>query len=390
MALQTISTGRNRRSRQTAEPFSNVPALPNAQAEVLKRWLKSHANERTWQSLLEKAGRDHLDTAHALLQNLLETGVVQVKQIFKNAQWWDDRVVWRDLPRLQSAFGVQSADERSSERQELKQQFRALTAEAPWATSAAESCTETELPLATLRSRHELLRGLCLWETEQRFGVRQDFSLFARPHTKAISKAEWDWLEANLSLEDLRIARFQPVLWLGGALGLQGPKGQTDVGMLGFVCLPAKSFTSPLAVTRAPTHYWLLENRASFERNAINAAPSTCVIWLPGRPSQDWLTAMGWLLDQAPAPAEISCDPDPAGIEIALTAGELWRQRGLPRQSENMAPVHWQNAKTTPLNLYDQQTLERLKLRSDLPADLKMLCEFLSNQNCKAEQEGWL
>ena len=389
MAIQSIPTGKNRRIQQADDVFAEAPTLPPAQSEVLKRWLVAHARERTWQSLLERAGINHLETAEALLQTLLQFGVVQVKQIFRNAHWWPERVVWRDLPRLQNAFGVQSADERTSERLAFKQQLHDLAKESPWTVPAAQTCLTGNLPLPTLRGRTELLQCLSQWATEERFGVRQDFALFARPHTKAIAKAEWDWLETHLSLEDLGIARFEPVLWLGGALGLQGPVGRLDVGLMGFVGLPAKRLGAPLTVVHPPTQYWLLENRASFERCVAKADPATCVIWLPGRPSEDWLNAMGWLLDHAPAPAEISCDPDPAGIEIAITAGRLWNTRGLTWRSENMAPKVWQEAKTTPLNGYDRQVLFRLG-HADLPADLANLRDFLAQSGSKAEQEGWL
>jgi hypothetical protein len=141
---------------------------------------------------------------------------------------------------------------------------------------------------------------------------------------------------------------------------------------------------------RHPARNCLIENRASFERCALKAPMDHCVVWLPGRPSQDWLKAMRWLLEQAPAPADISCDPDPAGIEIALTAGQLWSQGGLLWRSTQMAPEVWQHGKTLPLNSYDHQTLERLALRIDLPPDLAVLRDYLWRTASKAEQEGWL
>lgn len=44
-----------------------------------------------------------------------------------------------------------------------------------------------------------------------------------------------------------------------------------------------------------PRRYWLIENRASFERQALAAAPGPCVVWLPGQPPQSWREAMQWL-----------------------------------------------------------------------------------------------
>lgn len=52
----------------------------------------------------------------------------------------------------------------------------------------------------------------------------------------------------------------------------------------------------------APTHYWLIENRASFERQADQAPAGCCLIWTAGRPSHAWLRAIQALLPHAPAP----------------------------------------------------------------------------------------
>jgi hypothetical protein len=246
------------------------------------------------------------------------------------------------------------------------------------------------LPTSSLLARAPLLQALVAWQAEQGFGLRQDFALFARPHTKAISPTEWTWLETSFDLESLRIGRFAPLLWLAGAIGLQSPLGRLDAAVLGLLAVPIRRLAAPVSVVVAPSRYWLIENRASFERCAQTAPTDHCVVWLPGRPSQDWLRAMAWLLVHAPAPADISCDPDPAGIEIALTAGRLWHTSQLLWHTKQMDPECWQHGKTLPLNRYDQQTLERLALRNDLPSDLGALRDFLLLKQCKAEQEGWL
>jgi hypothetical protein len=386
--IETTATGKGKRTRQSQAGFAGLPALREVQRIVLLRWVASHAKERAWQSLLNEAGTEYLDHAETLLQSLLEAGALQVKQVFKNGQWWPQRIVWTDLPQLQKTCGIQPATERDAQRLDLLQKLQNLASAQPWAASAVQS--SLALPTASLVARAQLLQALAEWHAEQRFGLRQDFALFAREHTKDIKPHEWAWLEAHCDLEGLGIGRFEPLLWLGGALRLQGPNGQLDAAALGWAAIPARRLDARMTVATSPARYWLIENRASFERCAVKAPTDHCVVWLPGRPSQDWLKAMQWLLEQAPAPADISCDPDPAGIEIALTAGQLWMQRGLVWRCTHMAPEVWQSGKTLPLTHYDRQTLERLALRIDLPTDLVVLRDYLHRTACKAEQEGWL
>lgn len=386
--IENTSTGKNRRTQQANAGFSGLPVLVGVHQQILLRWLKTHVEERAWQSLLNAAGKEHLDHADTLLQLLLEAGALQVKQEFKNGQWRPLRIVWTHLPKLQKSLGIQPASDRDDRRNALQQQLRNFALSEPWANAAVHN--SLALPTASLEARAHLLQALSDWRAEQRFGLRQDFALFARDHTKDIKAHEWAWLEADCDLDSFAIGRFEPLLWLAGAISLQGPQGRLDVATLGWLALPARRLAAPLTVVTAPVRYWLIENRASFERCAMKAPADHCVVWLPGRPSQDWMPAMQWLLDQAPAPADISCDPDPAGIEIALTAGELWNQSQLSWRSTQMAPEFWQHGKSLPLNRYDQQTLERLAQHPNLPTDLATLRDFLKEKGCKAEQEGWL
>jgi hypothetical protein len=389
--IEIIATARHRRTRQAEVAASGVPELRAAHRGLLARWLGADAVERNWQSLLKLAGPSEVDRAEELLSILLEAGVVAVKEEFKHGRWWAVRVVWRDLPGAQRALGLLPAAERIEERQALLQQIAAVAEQHRWASSACQSCLAASLATEKLRARAQLLQGLCTWQAEQRFGMRQDFALWARAHTKAITSAEWEWLESHVALESFGIARFEPVLWLGGGLTLQTPLGSIDMDALGFLGVPSKGLIAgPHRITRSPLRYWLVENRASFERCALRAEAGTCVIWLPGRPPGDWLTAVQWLLIQAPAQADISCDPDPAGIEIALTAGQLWTDRGLAWKSTHMAPQQWETGKTLPLNDYDRRVLGSLSARTDLPAELAELRDFLSHEGRKAEQEGWL
>lgn len=65
-------------------------------------------------------------------------------------------------------------------------------------------------------------------------------------------------------------AHVTPLLWLGGTLCLHMPQGRIDVAAAGLCGLPTRLFGPPTQL-RAPQRYWLIENRASFERQALAA-----------------------------------------------------------------------------------------------------------------------
>jgi len=388
--IETQANGKNKRTRQASAPFAGLPLLSDVQRLVLLNWLRSDALERSWQVLLEAAGADHLETADTLLQSLLSAGVVRIKEEFRHGQWRLWRVIWSDLSALQSAVGLTNAADRVIEKQGLTHRLQQLEREQPWLAAAVKSCLSAPMGRALQASRAALLEALAEWHRAQRSGLRQDFALAARGHTKSITAGEWDWLDTHASLESLGIVRFEPVLWLCGTLSLRKFESQIDLLEIGFLAIPCKQFATPMAVAAGPSTYWLIENRASFERQAQKCIPGTCLIWLPGRPSKDWLTAMRWLLAQAPASANISCDPDPAGIQIALTAGQLWKDAGLPWQANHMVPAFWKDAQTLPLTDYDQRVLAELQSQTDLPEELADLRDYILVAGQKAEQEGWL
>jgi hypothetical protein len=389
MAVEIQRATRRRRTRAQVDAFAGLPPLRPAQEALLKRWLARHAVEPRWQTLLEIAGRDELELADELRALLLEAGALRVKEQFVGGQWQVERIEWADVPALQAALGLRSAAERDAARDAVQQALRALADAHPWSRPAVQSCQQAGLPLATQQARRGLLDALVLWQQEQRFGMRRDFALQARGHTKGISATEWEWLAVHLPLQDFGIARFAPLLWLGGSLGLGTPAGRIDVGALGFCAVPMPALQQA-SILAAPRRYWLIENRASFERQAVQAQEGDCVVWLPGQPPGDWLAAMGHVLDLAPAPGAISCDPDPAGIGIALQAGALWSVRGLAWTPERMALADWAAAPTTALNAFDQARLAQLEATCDLPDPLRQLCADLRATGRKAEQEGWV
>jgi hypothetical protein len=392
--VQITPGAKGKRSRQVLVPLTALPKLTSTQQAVLLRWLRIEARERTWQSLLHAAGSSQLEAADALLEALLLCGAVALKEELHHGQWRPWRVVWTDLEALQTLAGVPSRTQREADKETLSQGLQSLAQAHPWLSAAVQSVLTDALTATSKTARAELLQALALWQQAQRQGMRQDFALAARGHTKAISNTEWDWLEATVPLETLGIGRFEPLFWLAGSLALcpsaESNAPQISWATFGFVGLPCRNFDPSIRVTHVPKAYWLIENRASFERQATRLAQGICMVWLPGRPSGAWLRAMRCLLTLAPAPAAISCDPDPAGIQIALTAGALWDEAGLPWQASQMAPDIWCAGTTLPLNDYDRRVLAELQAHPALQPDLATLRDYLLLSGTKAEQEGWL
>jgi hypothetical protein len=133
----------------------------------------------------------------------------------------------------------------------------------------------------------------------------------------------------------------------------------------------------------------VIENRATFERQARQRESTQCVLWVPGRPSLAWLAAVARLLELAPAPARVSADADPAGIEIALSVGALWAPQGLHWQAHTMESRRLDECKTPPLNDYDRESLA-CSLSRDLPSELRELALAMARAGKKAEHQGWL
>lgn len=394
LPIEVTATARGKRTRQATQPMAALPALGTAQQALLRKWLKADARERAWQSLLDAAGLEHLDVAESLLALLLQCGAVAVKEEFHSGHWRPWRVVWVDVEALQTLQGLPTRSQRAAHSTDLQAQLHTLAQQHPWLAAAAHSLLDAMLPASTKADRAALLQALVQWQQGERQGLRQDFALLARGHTKGITATEWEWLGTTAALEALGIGQFEPLLWLAGTLALRTGDAPGADGMAlapwCFVGLPCRSFSASLQVLQAPTAYWLVENRASFERQAARLEAGQCLVWLPGRPSQAWQSAMRTLLALAPAPAAISCDPDPAGIQIALTAGALWEAAGLPWQTLHMAPETWSAGTTLPLNDYDRRVLAELQACSTLPPDVAALRDHLLLHGRKAEQEGWL
>lgn len=175
MAIITTVRGRNR-TRESDAPFSALPPLASRQETLLGRWLVSHAAGRRWQTLLEEAGQDLLDSTEALLECLVEAGAVVARERLVRGTWQIERMEWRDLPALQASRGIRTSDERRALRDDTRQQLAALADDHLWLQPAIDSCLGSTKSADLLRGRAELLHALAAWHAEQRFGKRRDFA----------------------------------------------------------------------------------------------------------------------------------------------------------------------------------------------------------------------
>ena len=86
----------------------------------------------------------------------------------------------------------------------------------------------------------------------------------------------------------------------------------------------------------------------------------------------------------------VACDPDPAGINIALDAGTVWQSRDLAWSPWKMDVRELMKLDArSPLSSHDKVLLEQLTTRV-LPAALRELANWMLAHGEKGEQEGYL
>lgn len=377
----------------------------SAQRELLARWARGDAAKRTRTVLLKEAAGAGIERVDALCEQLLRAGWIERGERLQGGHWHWDWIAWRDLDGLRRLLGVTGKQHRAAQRESLLQEAQAWLAARSAGTQAladpdlldemeqafAQLAQDSALRHDALAVRVRLVQALAEWSDSGAQGLRRDFALKARGTTKSIGAADWRWLEACFDLERLRISPFAPLLWLAGTVSLQWPAGRVDLAALHVAGLPLADVLRAQRVEQAPSGYWLIENRASFERQAQSLPPGQLLLWLPGRPSALWLEAVGQLLRLAPAPARISADADPAGVDIACTVGALWEAHRLPWEPHQMGLPQWEStAQRWALNDHDRSLLQRLLARPDLRPPLRALCEAMQREGRKAEQESWL
>ncbi|MEQ1603082.1 MAG: hypothetical protein HOP04_07115 [Methylophilaceae bacterium] len=379
------STLRGKRLRRAFSEIPLDPAIwPVDRRELLILWLKSGDTRRKWETLLKLAGHQRHSLAHELLSALLKSGGIMLTEETRGRGHW--KVLWVDflqLAELRHKLGLPDTEAALASLQALSRQ--------PFNNTGLQAAGEAllNLPPVIALARLALLRALDSWISQQRFGTRRDFALFARNGTKSLTAAEWTWLEAQVGLAEFGIERHTPALWLRAPLVLHMPDGYLDLRVIpDCIALTPDTLRSITHITGSIQQWRIVENRTSFERAARQFGDTDAVLWLPGFAPSWWIEAVTHLLEKARAPALIACDPDPAGIDIALIASRIWDTANQPWQPWGMDIATLQNLPSQQtLNKNDYERLQR-QLASDLPAVFATLAKWMLDNDCKGEQEG--
>lgn len=376
-----------KRRRSATCPPHPLDTLPAEWRELLARWVGRNSNSR-WETLCNDAGANRVQLAYALLDWLLRSGWAAVTQQWKHGDWLPQRVELLHQPQLRAALGLRDKDDEAQRWQEIRSSLQTL--DDPTLSPAVLSLDE--LPVRRALARQDLVFKLHAWQMQQRSGTRRDFALFARGDTKAVNDSEWNWLESVTDPAEFGIERHTPLLLIAAPLRLHMPQGQLDLAASpDFAALTPATVQAVARASGTVRRWQLVENRTSFERVAKQRELDSGVIWLPGFPPGWWRAAVGQLLDLAPASAHIACDPDPAGIAIALKAAELWRERGLAWHPWKMAAADLAALRVRkPLTEGDRLQLAAVRQEPALPDPLSELLEWMLGHGEKGEQEGYL
>lgn len=379
------STLRARRLRRALQPdVASVAAWPAAWRDLLIDWLNG-ADKRRWDTLLATAGNSGYAAAHALLAALLRAGLIETDETRERGEWRVTQVAFIARAQLAAALGLPDP-------QALRTQFEQEHAQPPQdARLAPQWETLTELPPARALERLALLRKLDQWLAEHRFGTRRDFALYARGATKTVSESEWRWLETAPAFESFGIEKHTPALWLRAPLVLRCGGKLIDLSAVPDVIGVSPATLQALDAIEGDIGCWrLVENRTSFERVAREHGARDGVLWLPGFAPSWWKDCARRLLRFKPAAAHIACDPDPAGMQIALDAASVWQAHGL-----DWSPWHMEIGDVlrlsarAPLSNHDKVLIEQLLAR-ELPEPLQALARWMQAHDAKGEQEGFL
>lgn len=374
-------SGRRKR-RAAAGPDISRIIWRKEELALLRELIPDRGDTRTWLTIERIAGVSRTQLLRELIDHLLIVGLVVVTdQKLRAADWAPIRVEFTDIGRVRELAGLPD-----------------LAARARNATTARSYQGRT-IPVCRLAvhlhemrddvtvRRGALLESLDAWIESGRSGTRYDFALFATGRTKGIPRSDWDWLVTESALESASIVDHEPILRVAGRWTVYlKDDARMDIGRP-----PAPGGLAPatLAGARAmsPVARWVvIENRTVFDR-ASRIESDTAVLWTPGYSPEWWLRAVQRLVALAPAPLCIACDPDPAGIAIALRASAPWRERGLPWSTAGMAEAHLRTLSRIPLSDADLRILASIPM-SGLDPTLTDLHRRLPALG-KAEQEGF-
>lgn len=380
-----VSTLRGRRKRRGVRQCQNeVQLWPTSWRELLKDWVKQgNSNRRKWDALLKIAGGQRFHDAYNLLESLLKAGLIEVEELKNSNQWktlWIEFIALEDMREL---IGL-------SNREKLQKQ-RDGHSDFILQNSELQSLHETlaNMPADRAIRRHDILIALDHWITDDNSGTRRDFALYTRGDTKAITSSEWDWLESKLCLEDFGISRHTPSVWLRAPLLLTSDTGHLNIlAVPDCIGLTPDTIKNVISISGKIKSWRVLENRTVFERVARERGHVDGVLWVPGFAPSWWKRSVAHILKLCPAPAFIACDPDPAGIEIAMDICQIWLANELEwtpwcMDSKSLSGL----PKRKKLTEDDLNRLERLRMQP-LPNILQDLNHWMMANGEKGEQEG--
>lgn len=383
-------TKRKRRVQGTPEA---QPPNPQALATLSDDWrqlltscVKNGANAR-WQTWEKIAGLSRKVMLAQLRDWLLKHGWLSVYEEKHSGEWWAYKLEILHHDALQAALGLTSNDA-TQHLQSLLTQLNGLQHPA---LQAAIDCL-VDMPASRAVVRAQLLLSLHDWQAQNRSGTYRDFALFARGNTKALTSAEWQWLDDYCDLTASQIERHTPLLLIAASVQLHTM--QDVINLSAFADFVALTPASVQAVQRMAGHIkrWVLvENRTSFERMVKQRQTDEVVIWLPGYPPSWWRQAVQHLVALNPANVDIACDPDPAGIAIAWQVIQLFEKVSVTASPWQMDIGQLEElASKQALTAYDKQLLSQLLADENLPSALRCLALHMQQHQQKGEQEAYL
>lgn len=373
-----------RRDDPIDDADAKVGHWPSEQRALALSWLREKSDTRRWDTLAVRAGNERMGLAARLVEDLLTGGWIALEaRRVPRREWEPWKLHWLRREHLAVRLGMPDS-------RVLLQQAEHLHESGfvdPRLPALADS-VKAMRPDWRLK-RMQLLHGLDQWLAAGSHGTRRQFALFARGATKQITGAEWDWLDDMLGLETLGIEAHTPGLWLRAPLRLHTAGGVLDLRAVpDAIALTPATLTSAVEADGTFECWRVVENRTSFEQAARAHGARDGVLWLPGFAPSWWLHTVRGLLRLAPAPLRIACDPDPAGIRIALSVAALWHEHGLHWQPWRMdADDLLALPRRRPLNDYDRAELVRLSALDLCPQWARLLAAL--PQHGKGEQEGF-
>lgn len=379
-----VSTLRGRRLRRAFLP--SLPGLDSWPADwrgLLAEWLSRGGGKRRWDSLLKQAGNARYTQAETLRDALLAGGWIEAEERFTGGHWHTVAVTFLDPGAACTALGLPDPEAK-----------RAEWAAAREATRLPDDLVELAaqldgLPAQRALARLELLAALGRWWSEGRSGTWRDFAQFARGSTKTITESEKFWLAEGLDLEAWGVSAHTPLMFLAAPLSLRGEGWHVHMANLpDFIGLTPATINALDSLEGEIGVWRLVENRTSFERVAAKHGHKDGVVWLPGFGPSWWKTCLSRLIGLCPAPALIACDPDPAGIAIALDAAKLFTSAKLSWEPWHMAAADLAALpRRLPLSEDDKRRIDIL-LATPLPETLHQLLQWIVEHGEKGEQEG--